>query len=144
MHKPTECRRFLSSKTTCVDRPACTVPVGHQGPQTPSKSFQMENAGGCRICARSAAVGALAEPNEVIVRAASVMGAVFGILGALLLAMPALPGFGFGAFLVSNVAWLIVSRLQRQNALHIQQWVFLCCSLLGLWNWWLGPLMLGR
>ena len=41
--------------------------------------------------------------------AVSVVGSVFGILGALLLAMPALPGWGFGAFALSNVAWLTAS-----------------------------------
>ncbi|CAM3350510.1 hypothetical protein [Paracidovorax anthurii] len=81
--------------------------------------------------------------RSLIVRTASVTGAACGVLGALLLAMPALPGWGFGAFTASNVAWLVASRLQRQTALHLQQWVFLGCSLLGLWNWWLAPL-LGR
>lgn len=74
---------------------------------------------------------------------ASILGSVFGVLGALLLAMPALPAWGFGAFLVSNVAWLAASAQQRQWPLHLQQWVFLACSLLGLWNWWLGPLVWG-
>ena len=73
----------------------------------------------------------------------SSLAAVFGMLGALLLAMPAYPGWGFGAFLVSNIGWLTVSAWQRQWPLHVQQWVFLGCSLLGLWNWWLGPLVLG-
>lgn len=73
----------------------------------------------------------------------SIVGALFGILGALLLALPAVPGWGFAAFLASNIAWLIVSAKQRNWPLHVQQWVFLLCSLLGLWNWWLGPLLLG-
>ena len=30
-----------------------------------------------------------------------------------------------------------------QWPLHVQHWVFLLCSLFGLWNWWLGPLVLG-
>jgi uncharacterized membrane protein YhhN len=76
------------------------------------------------------------------IRTLAAIAAAFGILGALLLAMPALPAFGFGAFLVSNVAWLVVSAKQRQTSLHLQQWVFLVCSLIGLWNWWLGPLLL--
>ena len=71
------------------------------------------------------------------------VGAVLGVLAALLLAMPALPGWGFGAFTLSNLAWLAASRQRRQWALHAQQWVFLACSLLGLWNWWLGPLLRG-
>lgn len=74
---------------------------------------------------------------------AATIAATFGILGALLLAMPALPGWGFGAFVISNVAWLVVSARRAQWALHVQQWFFLACSLLGLWNWWLGPLLLG-
>ena len=73
----------------------------------------------------------------------STVAAVFGVLGALLLAMPALPGWGFGAFVISNVAWLVVSARRAQWALHVQQWDFLACSLLGLRNWWLGPLLLG-
>ena len=68
--------------------------------------------------------------------------AVFGILGALLLALPAVPGWGLGAFTLSNLAWLWVSAQRRQWALHVQQWCFLVCSLLGLWNWWLAPLVL--
>lgn len=69
--------------------------------------------------------------------------AVFGMLGAALLASAVHPGLGFAAFLVSNIGWLTVSAWQRQWPLHVQQWVFLACSLLGLWNWWLGPLLLG-
>ena len=41
------------------------------------------------------------------------------------------------------LGWLTVSAWQRQWPLHVQQWVFLGCSLLGLWNWWLGPALLG-
>ena len=73
----------------------------------------------------------------------SLIASLFGILGALLLAMPALPAWGFGAFLVSNVAWLMFARRHRFGLLQAQQWVLLACSLLGLWNWWLGPLLLG-
>lgn len=110
-----------------------------QGPEMPSKSFQTQNPRGCRACASAA----LKTPARPEVLAVSILGAIFGVLGALLLAMPALPGWGFGSFLVSNVAWLIASGCQRQWPLHAQQWVFLACSLLGLWNWWLGPLLLG-
>ncbi|BEU96579.1 nicotinamide mononucleotide transporter [Acidovorax sp. DW039] len=73
----------------------------------------------------------------------SSLASLFGMVGALLLALPSFPGLGFGAFVVSNVGWLTVSAWQRQWALHVQQWVFLFCSLLGLWNWWLGPALLG-
>ena len=67
--------------------------------------------------------------------------AAFGMAGALLLAMPALPAFGFGAFLVSNIGWLVFSAAHGYRKLFVQQLVFLACSLLGLWNWWLAPLL---
>ncbi|WP_343590130.1 hypothetical protein [Paracidovorax wautersii] len=111
--------------------------------EPPSKSFQTENAGGCRASCRSGLLEALAEPANPAVRIASSLGAMCGIVGALMLAMQAMQGWGFMAFALSNVAWLIASRMQRQTALHLQQWVFLGCSLVGLWNWWLGPLVLG-
>ena len=107
--------------------------------ETHPKPSQSENTGPYRSAGESSVVGDLRLPTFFL----STCGAVFGVLGALLLAMPALPGWGFGAFLISNIAWLAASRIQRQWALHIQQWVFLCCSLIGLWNWWLGPLVLG-
>ena len=107
--------------------------------ETRPKTSQTQNAGGCRSCGAQA----LQTPARQEVLAVSILGSIFGVLGALLLAMPTLPGWGFGAFLVSNVAWLIASAWQRQWPLHAQQWVFLACSLLGLWNWWLGPLLLG-
>lgn len=69
--------------------------------------------------------------------------AVFGMLGAMLLATAYPPGLGFGAFLVSNVAWLAFSAGHRHWRMFAQQVVFLVTSLVGLWNWWLGPLLLG-
>ena len=71
------------------------------------------------------------------------LGAATGIVGALLMATMGNPALAFALFLVSNIAWLTVSAWQRQWPLHVQQWVFLGCSLLGLWNWWLGPALLG-
>ena len=69
------------------------------------------------------------------------MAALFGMAGALLLAMPAMPAWGFGAFLVSNIGWLQFSAAHGYRRFFVQQLVFLACSLLGLWNWWLGPLL---
>lgn len=69
--------------------------------------------------------------------------AVFGMLGAMLLATAYPPGLGFGAFLVSNVAWLAFSASHRHWRMFAQQVVFLLTSIVGLWNWWLGPLLLG-
>ena len=71
------------------------------------------------------------------------LSAFFGMAGALLLAMPSFPAWGFGAFLVSNLGWLVFSVANRHWTLFVQQLVFLGCSLLGLWNWWLAPLLTG-
>lgn len=95
-----------------------------------------------RLFSRAGASGAVKafSGSSALVEAA---GAVFGIAGAFLLAMPALPGWGFGAFLVSNLCWLAFSAGHGHRAMFVQQLMFLVSSLLGLWNWWLGPLLLG-
>ena len=69
--------------------------------------------------------------------------AVFGMLGAALLASAVHPGLGFAAFLLSNLGWLAFSAGHRHWRMFAQQCVFLLTSLVGLWNWWLGPLLLG-
>ena len=69
--------------------------------------------------------------------------AVFGMLGAALLASAVHPGLGFAAFLVSNVGWLAFSAAHGHWRLFAQQCVFLATSIVGLWNWWLAPLLLG-
>lgn len=69
--------------------------------------------------------------------------AVAGMLGAALLASTVHPGLGFAAFLVSNVGWLVFSAGHGHWRMFAQQGVFLLTSLLGVWNWWLGPLWLG-
>lgn len=71
------------------------------------------------------------------------LAATFGMAGAMLLAMQIHPAWGFGAFLVSNCAWLAFASRQRLRGLLVQQIVFGLTSLIGLWNWWLGPLLIG-
>ena len=71
----------------------------------------------------------------------SCLAALFGVAGTLLLAMPAYPGWGFGAFLVSNVGWLVFSAGHGHWRMFAQQCVFLVTSIVGLWNWWLAPLL---
>lgn len=75
--------------------------------------------------------------------AVELLAAVFGVAGAFLLATRVHPAFGFGAFLVSNIGWLAFSATRRHWGLLAQQVFFLVSSLIGLWNWWLGPLVLG-
>ena len=71
-----------------------------------------------------------------------ILGAVTGILGAMLMATLVNPAAAFGLFLVSNLAWLAFAW-RRHWGLFAQQGLFLLSSLLGLWNAWLGPLLLG-
>ena len=67
--------------------------------------------------------------------------AVAGIVGATLLATKSDPALGFAAFLASNVGWLAFSRAHKHWRMLVQQLAFLATSLIGLWNWWLGPLL---
>ena len=67
--------------------------------------------------------------------------AAFGMLGALLVASAWHPGLGFAAFLVSNVGWLAFSAAHGHWRLFAQQCVFLLTSMVGLWTWWLAPLL---
>ncbi|MFM9901158.1 MAG: hypothetical protein ACKVOT_13940 [Polaromonas sp.] len=71
------------------------------------------------------------------------LAAIFGILGALLLSTKFEPAWGFAAFLVSNIGWMAFSVRLRAWRMFVQQVCFLLTSLIGLWNWWLGPLVLG-
>ena len=69
-----------------------------------------------------------------------VVGAVLGSLGALLLATRGRwSGFGFVAFLASNVAWLTFSRNAGHWFFFAQQVVFTLTSLIGIWRWLLQP-----
>lgn len=67
--------------------------------------------------------------------------AILGIVGALLLATALNPGLGFASFLGSNVAGLAFMAQRRHWRLFAQQAVFMASSLIGLWTWWLGPLL---
>jgi hypothetical protein len=69
--------------------------------------------------------------------------AFFGVLGALLLALPMPPALGFGSFLVSNGFWIAYSKRARLKGMFAQQLAFTATSLIGLWNWWIGPILLG-
>lgn len=64
-----------------------------------------------------------------------------GILGALLLAVGAPPALGFAAFLGSNLAGVAFMARHGHRRLLVQQGIFLVTSLIGLWTWWLAPLL---
>lgn len=76
-------------------------------------------------------------------RAVEAVGSIAGIAGALCMATMVSPATGFALFLVSNLAWLRFSARGDHWWLFAQQVLFLASSVLGLWNWWLGPLVLG-
>lgn len=70
------------------------------------------------------------------------MAALLGVIGALLLATNFHPAFGFAWFLASNAGWIVYAVQGRCFGMLAQQVLFTGTSLVGLWNWWLGPIVL--
>lgn len=68
------------------------------------------------------------------------VGCAFGLLGAFLLALNSAmwSPFGFGAFLVSNLAWLRFAGQKKQMGLFVMTTGFTLTSILGLYRWWLA------
>lgn len=67
-------------------------------------------------------------------------GAVLGLAGALLLALKLdISGYGFIAFLLSNVCWLYFGVCNRAWGLVTMQLGFTATSLVGLYNWFGKP-----
>ncbi len=64
------------------------------------------------------------------------MGSASGITGAMVLAVN-LPwsGYGWLAFLLSNLAWITYARLARVVSLFLMQLVFTITSLVGICRW---------
>ena len=65
------------------------------------------------------------------------LAATCGMAGAFAIAWPALQGWGFALFLVSNLGWAGFSVAHAHWKLFAQQLVFTVCSLLGLWNFFI-------
>lgn len=64
------------------------------------------------------------------------LGALTGILGALILALNvSWSGFGFVGYSVSNVFWLIYAHGKRARGLFAMQCVFSVISALGMYRW---------
>lgn len=71
-------------------------------------------------------------------------GAILGLTGSLLLALRLdISGYGFLAFLVSNVCWLYFGVRNRAWGLVTMQAGFTATSLMGLYNWFGRPLLAG-
>lgn len=72
-----------------------------------------------------------------------VFAAILGVVGALLMAVLANPAVPFTLLLVSFAAWAVHGYRRRMWPLCAQMLVFCSFCLLGVWNSWLGPLLLG-
>lgn len=71
---------------------------------------------------------------------AEIVGSALGLLGALLLALNGPhAGWGFVAFLVSNVCWLAFGAVHGHWFLCAQQLGYLVLSVVGIRNWLLPP-----
>lgn len=63
-------------------------------------------------------------------------GSLTGLLGAALLALNnAWSGYGFLAFLFSNVCWITYGRMTDAKGLITMQLGFTATSLIGIWQW---------
>ncbi len=66
--------------------------------------------------------------------------AAFGVLGTVLLALRGpRAGWGFVAYLASNLAWLAYAWSVRDWAILAQNLAFLASSVLGIWLWLVKP-----
>jgi nicotinamide riboside transporter PnuC len=64
------------------------------------------------------------------------IGCGFGLLGALLLSLNCKhSGWGFVAFLVSNVSWITFAIQNGINGLLVMQFGFTITSLIGIYRW---------
>ncbi len=67
------------------------------------------------------------------------LGCMTGLLGAMLLALNnRYSGYGFVAFLASNVCWVMYGMLGGAWGLVVMQLGFTATSLLGLYRWFPG------
>ena len=68
------------------------------------------------------------------------MGAATGVLGALLLAINTpWSGYGFVAFLASNLFWITYGCMRRAFGLVTMQLVFTLTSVIGISRWLIAP-----
>ncbi|WP_341744713.1 nicotinamide mononucleotide transporter [Azonexus hydrophilus] len=64
------------------------------------------------------------------------VGSITGLVGAGLLATNSpLSGYGFVAFLASNLCWFIFGYKTRAYGLLVMQVGFTLTSILGIWRW---------
>lgn len=76
---------------------------------------------------------------------AEIAGAIFGVGGSLLLALNTRhSGWGFVAFLASNLAWILFAWLQRHFGLMLQHACFTLISATGIFMWLVLPRLRGE
>lgn len=69
-------------------------------------------------------------------RVAEWLGSLLGILGASMLAVNApWSGYGWWAFLASNLAWMVYAILGSVRSILLMQIVFMATSVLGIVRW---------
>lgn len=63
-------------------------------------------------------------------------GAVFGILGALLVALQVrASGFGFMAYAASNICWIAFALETGNKPIFIMNFIFIALAMLGFYRW---------
>jgi nicotinamide riboside transporter PnuC len=69
------------------------------------------------------------------------IGCTTGVLGSALLAAnrSRVSGWGFVAYLISNVFWIAFAAENHAPGLLTQQVVFTLTSLIGIWRWLIAP-----
>ncbi|ABM34668.1 hypothetical protein QRO08_03630 [Paracidovorax citrulli] len=73
---------------------------------------------------------------------AEIFGAALGLAGTVLLALRGRwAGWGFVAYLGSNVSWLVFSHSFAHWAMFVQYLGFTLTSLLGIWTWIVHPFL---
>ena len=72
-------------------------------------------------------------------------GCGFGLLGSLLLATRGpFAGWGFAAYILSNLFWICYGHLTNAPGIVVMQLGFGVTSTIGVWKWLVAPAMVGR
>ena len=75
-------------------------------------------------------------PNTTSLRIVKWLGTVFGVTGALIIAMNlGVVGYGFVLFLGSSLLWGTAGWLQRDGSLVVLQGTFTVINVIGIYRW---------
>jgi hypothetical protein len=74
-----------------------------------------------------------------------ILGAIFGMIGAVLMAFNnPYSKYGWVFFMGANVCWMTFSINKSMMFLFTQELVFLCINIFGLWRWVIKPIITNR